>query len=125
MSFKVAFRGRSGQSVRCFGYQRPTAIGLDGADMHSVVVHLRIPDADEQTTEQLRVDIESRVVSSLGFRQSVWVAPDRNNGEALSILLFDNEDHAQDACQLIHEATVDISDIQLIEVREIPDDLTT
>lgn len=93
--------------------------------MHSVVVHLRIPDADEQTTEQLRVDIESRVVSSLGFRQSVWVAPDRNNGEALSILLFDNEDHAQDACQLIHEATVDISDIQLIEVREIPDDLTT
>jgi heme-degrading monooxygenase HmoA len=87
--------------------------------MHAVVVRVSIGDVNVATPE-LRERVVPRAKGAPGFVAGYWTqSDDRDNG--LSMVVFDSEDNAKAAAELIRTAGVVAETVTLesVEVREV------
>ncbi len=85
--------------------------------MHAVVVRVKIDDF-----ETARKGLEERVVPGVsqapGFVAGYWTrSEDGNNG--MSMVLFDSEESARSATEMIRNAATDGVTLEDVEVREV------
>jgi hypothetical protein len=83
--------------------------------MHAVVVRVSIGDPEGATT-QLREEVVPQVKQAPGFVTGYWT---RKDDTGLSMVVFDSEDQANAAQEMIPNAVPDSVSIESIEVREV------
>jgi heme-degrading monooxygenase HmoA len=87
--------------------------------MHAVVVHVTIGDFD-RGREFLQREVVPRVSQAPGFVSGYWTrSEDSRNG--LSMMVFDSEDAARGAAQMVQSAAPQDEGVTLdnVEVREV------
>ncbi len=87
--------------------------------MHALVVTARIePGVQEGALEHLRANVVPQAKQAPGLVSGHWLAP--RNGEGMSVLLFENEESAQQAANAIPNfPRPEGVTIGMIEVREV------
>lgn len=83
--------------------------------MHAVVIRVSITDA-EATTSHLREQVVPRVKEAPGFVAGYWT---RRDDTGLSMVVFESEDAAQTASEMIPQVIPDSVTLESIEVREV------
>jgi hypothetical protein len=83
--------------------------------MHAVVVRVTIKD-QEPAERQLREQVVPRVSQSPGFVAGYWTRKD-NGG--LSMILFESEDAATQASEMIPSTVPEFVTLEGVEVREV------
>jgi hypothetical protein len=83
--------------------------------MHAVVVRVTIKD-QEPAERQLREQVVPRVSQSPGFVAGYWTRKD-NGG--LSMILFESEDAATRASEMIPSTVPEFVTLEGVEVREV------
>ena len=83
--------------------------------MHAVVVRVNIKD-EQDATSNLRDQVVPRVKEAPGFVAGYWT---RKDDTGLSLIVFESEDNAQAASEMIPSPIPDSVDLQAVEVREV------
>jgi hypothetical protein len=83
--------------------------------MHAVVVRVNIKDPEGATSE-LRDNVVPRVKEAPGFVAGYWT---RKDGGGLSMIVFESEDQANAAAEMIPQVVPEGVDFQGAEVREV------
>jgi hypothetical protein len=83
--------------------------------MHAVVVRVTVND-DEAATAALNSDVVPRVSQAPGFVAGYWTR--RDNG-GLSMVVFESEENAQAAQEMIPNMVPDSVTLEDVEVREV------
>ena len=83
--------------------------------MHAVVVRVTIKDR-EAATDELRNRVVPAVSQAPGFVNGYWTSKD---GTGLSMILFDSEEAATNASEMIPSTVPDTVDLEGVEVREV------
>ena len=83
--------------------------------MHAVVVRVTIKDP-ESAASQLREQVVPRVKEAPGFVAGYWT---RKGDTGLSMIVFESEEAANGASEMIPNAVPDDVDLQGVEVREV------
>ena len=83
--------------------------------MHAVVVRVNIKDVDD-AERSLREEVVPRASQAPGFVAGYWT---RKDGTGLSMIVFESEENAQTASEMIPGATPESVDLQGVEVREV------
>ena len=83
--------------------------------MHAVVVNVTIGDA-EASEDMLREQVVPRVAQAPGFVAGYWTRKD-NGG--LSISVWESEDAANAASEMVRSAAPDGVTVNSVEVREV------
>lgn len=87
--------------------------------MHAVVVRVTVSDVDS-SRKQLNEVVVPRVKQAPGFQAGYWTAPPGGSGPGLSIVIFDSEQNAQQAAQMVRGGPFpDGVELIDIEVREV------
>jgi hypothetical protein len=83
--------------------------------MHAVVVRVSIKDTDSAETT-LRDEVVPRVSQAPGFISGYWTRKDDNG---LSMIIFNSEEEANRASELIPSMVADSVTVEGVEVREV------
>jgi hypothetical protein len=83
--------------------------------MHAVVVKVSIKD-EQDATSQLKDNVVPQVSQAPGFVAGYWT---RKDGTGLSLIVFESEDGAQAAAEMIPSAVPESVELQDVEVREV------
>lgn len=83
--------------------------------MHAVVVKVTIQDV-ERAQAALRDEVVPRVSQAPGFVAGYWT---RKESSGLSMIVFDSEDAATRASEMIPSAVPDDVTLEDVEVREV------
>lgn len=85
--------------------------------MHAVVVRVTVHDVDTAQT-MLREQVVPRVKQSPGFVAGYWT---RSEGQGLSMIVFDSEEHARQAAEMVQTNMPpgDAVTLDDVEVREV------
>ena len=87
--------------------------------MYAVVVRVTVSDV-ERSRQQLNDVVVPRAKQAPGFHAGFWTAPPGGSGQGLSMLVFDSEENAQQAAQMIQGGPFpDGVRLQELEVREV------
>jgi hypothetical protein len=90
-----------------------------GRAMHAVVVRVTVKDV-ESSRQQLNEVVVPRVKQSPGFQAGYWTAPPGGSGAGLSMVVFDSEQNAKQAAEMVRGGPVpDGVQIEDVEVREV------
>ena len=95
------------------------AIDEPGGAMHAVVVRVTVKDV-ESSRQQLNEVVVPRAKQAPGFHAGFWTAPPGGSGAGLSMLIFDSEQNAQQAAQMVRGGPFpDGVQLEDVEVREV------
>ena len=83
--------------------------------MHAVVIGVSIKDPESATTE-LRDNVVPRVAQAPGFVAGYWTRKDQSG---LSMILFESEDAAKSASEMIPSGIPGSVDLEDVELREV------
>ena len=83
--------------------------------MHAVVVRVSVNDR-EAAERELRENVVPRVSQAPGFVSGYWT---RKDDTGLSMIVFESEEAANGASEMIPNAVPDDVDLQGVEVREV------
>jgi hypothetical protein len=83
--------------------------------VHAVVLRVTIKDPESATTE-LREQVVPRVKQAPGFVAGYWT---RKDNTGLSMVVFESEDAAQAASEMIPSGIPDSVDLEDVELREV------
>jgi hypothetical protein len=83
--------------------------------MHAVVVRVSISDP-ESATGMLKEQVVPRVAQQPGFVAGYWT---RKDNTGLSMAIFDSEDAAQAASEMVRSAAPPAVTVEDVEVREV------
>lgn len=87
--------------------------------MHAVVIRVRVQDV-ESSRQQLNDLVVPRAKQAPGFQTGYWTAPPGPSGPGLSMLIFDSEQNAQQAAEMVRGGPFpDGVELQDVEVREV------
>ena len=87
--------------------------------MYAMVVRVTVNDV-ESSRKQLNEIVVPRVKQAPGFKAGFWTAPPGGKGAGLSIVVFDSEESAQQAAQMVREGPLpDGVELEDVEVREV------
>ena len=83
--------------------------------MHAVVVRVTIND-EQAATERLRSEVVPRISEAPGFVAGYWTRKER---EGLSMVIFESEEHARQASELVPEMVFEHVTLDDVDVREV------
>lgn len=87
--------------------------------MYAVVVRVTVNDV-EASRKELNEVVVPRVKQAPGFRAGFWTAPPGGSGAGLSLVVFDSEENAQQAAQMVRGGPlpngVELDDVEVREV---------
>jgi hypothetical protein len=83
--------------------------------MHAVVVRVKVSDR-EAAERELRENVVPRVSQAPGFVSGYWT---RKDDTGLSMILFDSEDAAARASEMIPASVPEHVTLEGVEVREV------
>lgn len=83
--------------------------------MHAVLVRVNISEPEGATTE-LREKVVPAVKQAPGFVAGYWT---RKDNTGASLIVFESEENAQAASEMIPQAVPDSVELQEVEVREV------
>lgn len=83
--------------------------------MHAVVVKVTIKD-EEAAEEALREQVVPRVSQAPGFVTGYWT---RKGSDGLSMIIFESEDAANKASEMVRAGIPDAVTLEDVEVREV------
>jgi predicted nucleotidyltransferase len=83
--------------------------------VHAVIVRVNIED-EENAQAVLNEQVVPRVKQAPGFVTGYWT---RKDNTGLSMIVFESEDNAQTASQMIPQAIPEGVSLQDVEVREV------
>jgi len=90
--------------------------------MHAVLVEVDTSGAGrDDALRELREQVVPSVSQAPGFQSGVWLAPD-DSSRGMSIIVFDDEEHARASAQRLQSGearTPDGVTIERVEVREV------
>jgi hypothetical protein len=87
--------------------------------MYAVVVRVPVNDV-ESSRMQLNEVVVPSVKQAPGFKAGFWTAPPGGSGPGLSMVVFDSEENAQQAAQMVRGGPLpDGVELVDVEVREV------
>jgi len=87
--------------------------------MYAVVVRVTVNDV-ESSRKQLNEVVVLGVKQAPGFKAGFWTAPPGGSGPGLSMVVFDSEENAQQAAQMVRGGPLpDGVELVDVEVREV------
>jgi hypothetical protein len=112
----VTLPARRAMASARLGFRHPTI----GGHMHAVVVRVKIDDFDA-ARQRLKEDVVPRASQAPGFVAGYWTRS-QDGGNGMAMILFESEESASGATEMIRAAANDDRggvSLEGVEVREV------